>query len=127
MSLSCKNSLMHHVCCCFADFNECEYGNAGCEQICTNSIPGYKCECYAGYRLDENGVNCISEYVMLILVQYQQKIYYAMQISMNVRNLMCATLMLHVRIMMEVIIVSVGTVSLVMVFTAMVSNAVVRV
>ena len=118
---------MHPMCCCFADFNECEYGNAGCEQICTNSIPGYQCECYAGYRLDENGVNCTSEYAMLILVQYQQRIYNAMQISMNVSIPICAILMLHVRIMMEVIIVSVRTVSLVMVFTAMVSNTVDRV
>ena len=56
-----------------ADFDECEYDNAGCEQICTNSIPGYQCECYDGYRLDANGVNCTSEYAMLNLVQNQQR------------------------------------------------------
>ena len=34
-----------------ADTNECDIGNSGCEQICTNQIPFYSCSCNHGYRL----------------------------------------------------------------------------
>ena len=45
------------------DFNECEYDNGECEQNCINDIPGHHCECYIGFELNENGVNCTSECV----------------------------------------------------------------
>ncbi|CAJ0944944.1 unnamed protein product, partial [Mesorhabditis belari] len=42
----------------FADFDECQHGNAGCEHICENRIGAYKCSCNAGYILAEDGHNC---------------------------------------------------------------------
>ena len=43
------------------DINECETANGGCEHNCTNTIGSFFCSCYAGYQLDENGLNCSGE------------------------------------------------------------------
>uniref|UniRef100_A0A915JRB8 Tolloid-like protein 2 n=1 Tax=Romanomermis culicivorax TaxID=13658 RepID=A0A915JRB8_ROMCU len=42
----------------FADRDECDVNNGGCEQICKNVIGSYKCECEAGYVLAPDGHNC---------------------------------------------------------------------
>lgn len=40
------------------DINECNQGNGGCEQLCTNTFGSYKCSCNDGYTLDFDGVSC---------------------------------------------------------------------
>ena len=36
----------------FADINECDDNNGGCEQICQNTVGSYYCECEEGYELN---------------------------------------------------------------------------
>ena len=42
------------------DINQCETNNGGCEQTCTNLVPGYHCGCYTGYSLAPDELTCIS-------------------------------------------------------------------
>ena len=35
------------------DLNECDIGNGGCEQICTNQVPSFNCSCIPGYKLHD--------------------------------------------------------------------------
>ena len=43
-----------------ADENECEAGTSGCEQLCIDLVPGFECDCEAGYTLDKtDGTSCI--------------------------------------------------------------------
>ena len=32
--------------------------NGGCQQLCVNELPGFVCDCRAGYTLDMDGFNC---------------------------------------------------------------------
>ena len=45
------------------DINECNQGNGGCEQICTNTFGSYKCSCNDGYTLDFDGVSCTGKWL----------------------------------------------------------------
>ena len=47
-----------------SDINECNITNGGCEQICTNAIGSFACNCTVGYLLDENGFNCTGRYTV---------------------------------------------------------------
>lgn len=40
--------------------NPCDYNNGGCEQTCVGgtNVNDYRCQCDAGYRLDNNGRSC---------------------------------------------------------------------
>ena len=38
-----------------ADVDECTTGNANCAQTCTNTDGGYKCDCQAGYSVNNDG------------------------------------------------------------------------
>ena len=40
------------------DINECSTGDHLCEQVCVNSIGSYDCECFTGFQLDTNLLNC---------------------------------------------------------------------
>ena len=40
------------------DINECEDGNGGCSQICTNNEGSFECSCNDGYILD-GGRHCL--------------------------------------------------------------------
>ena len=40
------------------DVDECSLGTAGCDQLCTNSIGSYTCDCNVGYYLLDDGHNC---------------------------------------------------------------------
>ena len=44
--------------CLHPDINECNTTNGGCEQICTNAIGSFVCNCTVGYQLDGNELNC---------------------------------------------------------------------
>ena len=41
-----------------SDINECDYGNGGCEHICTNTIGSYYCTCNTGYSLNSDKHKC---------------------------------------------------------------------
>ena len=43
----------------YADLNECNTGNGGCNQICTNSIGSFLCSCNSGYNLAADGRTCV--------------------------------------------------------------------
>ena len=43
-----------------SDYNECVDDNAGCDQICVNTIPGYYCDCNDGYSLDSDNITCVA-------------------------------------------------------------------
>lgn len=42
----------------YSDYNECLVENGGCDQNCTNKIPGFYCSCFEGYTLAEDGQSC---------------------------------------------------------------------
>ena len=44
------------------DINECDEGSHNCEHICTNTVGSFECSCNSGYRLDDNGRNCLGRY-----------------------------------------------------------------
>ena len=51
----------------FIDINQCSTNNGGCEQECTDLIPGYECSCYNGYELDTDKHSCTGKlYVYFI-------------------------------------------------------------
>ena len=44
----------------FADINECDRANAGCQYQCVNEVGSYKCKCPDGFHLKEDGKACQS-------------------------------------------------------------------
>lgn len=43
----------------FTDINECDSPSMhNCSHICENLIGSYKCSCYPGYQLKEDGFRC---------------------------------------------------------------------
>lgn len=42
----------------FVDVDECNTALNECEQVCSNTIGLYVCDCAVGYILDENGKTC---------------------------------------------------------------------
>ncbi|XP_036355082.1 serine/threonine-protein kinase N1-like [Octopus sinensis] len=40
------------------EIDECASGTDLCDQICRNTVTGYECDCYPGYQLIDNGVDC---------------------------------------------------------------------
>ena len=55
------------------DINECSTGDHLCEQVCVNSIGSYDCECFTGFQLDTNLLNCSgnpipAEIVVIIII-----------------------------------------------------------
>ena len=52
----------------YADIEECDINNGGCEQNCTNTIGSFVCSCSVGYNLTENGINCTGMYLKSIFI-----------------------------------------------------------
>ena len=46
----------------FADVNECDTNNGGCEHNCHNYIGSYNCSCRDGYDLDPDYHGCTGYY-----------------------------------------------------------------
>ena len=44
------------------DINECDEGSHNCKHNCTNTAGSFECSCNSGYRLDDNGRNCLGRY-----------------------------------------------------------------
>ena len=42
-----------------SDINECNSGNGGCSQTCTNTLGSFQCSCASGYQLSSNGRSCV--------------------------------------------------------------------
>ena len=50
------------------DIDECSVtANGGCEQVCTNTIGSFFCECTDGFELDENTFNCTGKLIVIVL------------------------------------------------------------
>ena len=49
----------------FADINECDYNNGGCQQTCTNMEGSYTCQCRNGFTLREDYRTCAGEWSMV--------------------------------------------------------------
>ena len=43
--------------------NECLLGTDNCTQICVNSVGGFICQCFNGFTLDTDKINCRSWYI----------------------------------------------------------------
>ena len=43
------------------EINECRKNNGGCQQICENTLGGYRCTCKPGYELRSNNKDCEGE------------------------------------------------------------------
>ena len=57
------------------DINECESGMNPCDQHCYNTMGSFECLCYPGFRLLSDGISCISEDPVKILISSENKIY----------------------------------------------------
>ena len=58
----------NHAVTTIADIDECEENTHNCSQVCQNTIPGFKCACKRGYRMNQNH-ECVGElanYVLLL-------------------------------------------------------------
>lgn len=42
----------------FSEINECRKNNGGCQQICEDTLGGYRCACKPGYELRSNNKDC---------------------------------------------------------------------
>ena len=42
----------------YADVNECQTSNGGCNQTCTNTDGSFECACKTGYALAEDNLGC---------------------------------------------------------------------
>ena len=40
------------------EFDECTQTEHGCQQICVNTLGGYRCECAIGFELHSDGKHC---------------------------------------------------------------------
>ena len=45
--------------------NECESDNGGCDQICTDTLRSFSCNCSDGYLLDEDDRSCIGKHLII--------------------------------------------------------------
>ena len=43
------------------DIDECA-NNRQCEQVCTNTIGSFNCECYSGFQLNDDMMTCSCMY-----------------------------------------------------------------
>ena len=50
------------------DIDQCSSDNGGCDQNCTDQIPGYECSCSDGYTLDDEDQHaCNGEFLSVVL------------------------------------------------------------
>lgn len=55
-----KASLLRLFC---PDVDECLAANGGCDHTCQNTAGSFQCFCLQGYRLDEDRLSCMREYL----------------------------------------------------------------
>ena len=51
--------------CLTLDIDECEAGTSDCQQICINTPGRFRCECTAGYVLDDDRRTCLDGKLLL--------------------------------------------------------------
>ena len=44
--------------CSTVDINECSFNNGGCEQVCSNTVGSFQCDCNGGHSLNGDGRTC---------------------------------------------------------------------
>ena len=49
-----------------SDYNECGLNNAGCEQVCKNTVGSYNCDCRKGFELHANKTGCKGRYTLVL-------------------------------------------------------------
>ena len=49
------------------DINECDTSNGGCNQTCDNTIGSFKCGCYPGYEMNDDGLICKGRLIHSVL------------------------------------------------------------
>ena len=77
------------------DVDECTNNNGGCEQLCSNTIGSFLCDCGTGYLLDRNGLNCNGK-LCVFLASWTKSLpnfYSIVQISMSVTVVTWTTVM----------------------------------
>ncbi|XP_033124345.1 uncharacterized protein LOC117122747 [Anneissia japonica] len=54
---SCPSGLVGNGFKCY-DYDECMVDNAGCDQLCSNTLGGFECSCSEGYSLQNDFMSC---------------------------------------------------------------------
>ena len=49
------------------DVNECDTGNGGCDQMCTNNDGSFQCSCNQGFVLAGDTLSCDGTYAKMLL------------------------------------------------------------
>ena len=62
VKVRCSNSFHYKYC---VDINECNQGNGGCEQSCTDTAGSFTCTCATGYQLT-SGRHCSGIHIISI-------------------------------------------------------------
>ena len=53
--------------CSMIDKNECSAADTNdCSHHCYNTVGSYVCDCNVGYKLDDDGLNCVGELQLII-------------------------------------------------------------
>ena len=77
-----------HICTlllCCADIDECATNASTCEQVCTNTIGGFLCSCFDGYRLNvSDNSTCDGEFGHRLLCSTQRRYSFHYKTSMSV-------------------------------------------
>ena len=43
------------------DIDECILDKHTCSDVCNNTIGGFNCDCFSGYKLQRDGFNCVGK------------------------------------------------------------------
>ena len=62
------------------DQNECDQGNGGCSDICSNTEGSFECSCNVGYQLAEDNLTCIGLFTFYLFILLLDKIFLALSI-----------------------------------------------
>jgi hypothetical protein len=75
------------------DYNECGLNNAGCEQVCKNTVGSYNCDCRKGFELHANKNGCKGTYTTTVFftgnVEYQPMVFGLLMGSDSLVNPRC--------------------------------------
>ena len=66
-----ENTFLHYTIylICFPsgpDIDECGSNMDTCAEICINTLSGYVCDCFPGYKLSSNGFDCDGKHISFV-------------------------------------------------------------